>query len=193
MTSLVVCVEQVHDCLDRHSIRHAFGGALAMAQYTDPRATMDIDVNVFVPVASASEVLAVLGTIGLEPETDPDRWRPISGLRLRWPDEAYPVDVFPSVDDAYELIAGRTELHPFGTADKPTPFLSAQDLAMFKLSFGRDKDWVDLRAIAAARPDIDVDAIEELLIGLRGPSMHPRVARFRAMIREVRVRAARPG
>lgn len=51
---------------------------------------------------------------------------------------------------------------------------------MFKLSFGRAKDWVDLAEIAKAVPDLDVDVVEELLVALRGPSMYPRVARFRA-------------
>ena len=36
-------------------IPHAFGGALALAYYATPRATVDIDVNVFVPVARADE------------------------------------------------------------------------------------------------------------------------------------------
>ncbi len=35
------------------SIPHAFGGALALAYYAEPRATIDIDLNVFVPVAPA--------------------------------------------------------------------------------------------------------------------------------------------
>ena len=63
------------------------------------------------------------------------------------------------------------------------PFLSAEDLALFKLSFGRDKDWVDVRAIAESVHELDIDYIERQLIGLRGPAMHPRVARLRGMRR----------
>lgn len=62
--------------------------------------------------------------------------------------------------------------HAFGGA------LSAEDLALFKLSFGRDKDWVDLRAIVAARAELDVDYIECQLIGMRGCQ-----ARSRSMAR----------
>ena len=61
--------------------------------------------------------------------------------------------------------------------------MSAEDVVLFKLSFGRDKDWVDLRAIALARPDVDVAYVERQLISLRGPSMHPRIARFRRLLR----------
>lgn len=59
----------------------------------------------------------------------------------------------------------------------------AEDLTVFKLSFGRDKDWVDIRGIAAAAPDLDVAYIEDQLVGLRGPLMHPRIARLRSLIR----------
>ena len=63
------------------------------------------------------------------------------------------------------------------------PFLSAEDLCVFKLSFGRPQDWVDLAAIAAARPSLDVEYVERQVIGLRGPTMYPRVARMRGFLR----------
>jgi len=65
------------------------------------------------------------------------------------------------------------------------PFLSAEDLSVFKLSSARPQDWVDLRAIAAARPDLDVDYVERQLVGLRGPTMYARVARLRSFLRGV--------
>jgi hypothetical protein len=34
-------------------IPHAFGGALALAYYAEPRATVDIDINVFIPATEA--------------------------------------------------------------------------------------------------------------------------------------------
>jgi len=54
---------------------------------------------------------------------------------------------------------------------------------VFKLSFGRPQDWVDLRAIAAARPKLDIEYIDEQVVGLRGPTMYPRVARLRGYLR----------
>ena len=63
------------------------------------------------------------------------------------------------------------------------PFLGAEDLCVFKLSFNRAKDWLDLAEIAKARPDLDVDQIEELLVALRGPTMYPRVAHLRTLLR----------
>ena len=39
---------------------HAFGGALALAYYAEPRATIDIDLNVFVPADRYTDVAAPL-------------------------------------------------------------------------------------------------------------------------------------
>lgn len=60
--------------------------------------------------------------------------------------------------------------------------LEVQDLVVFKLSFGRDKDWVDLRQIIRSGLALDVDYIERQLIALRGPTMYPRLARLRALL-----------
>lgn len=77
----------------------------------------------------------------------------------------------------------RVRRFPFGRDGGPRlPFLSAEDLAVFKLSFGRDKDWIDLKAMVRTLQDIDLSYIEQMLIGLRGPSMFARLARFRALM-----------
>ncbi len=57
-------------------------------------------------------------------------------------------------------------------------------MTMFKLSFGREKGWVDLRAIASARRDLDIEYVERRLIGLPGPAMLPGVTRLRRLLRE---------
>jgi len=182
--SLVGLVLEVHAQLATASLAHAFGGALALAYVAEPRGTVDIDVNVFTPLAEVDVVLEVLDAIDLRPERPRRDWLPIAGIRLRRESDPYPVDVFLSLDERYGEIRGRCLPHPFGHGDAVLPFLSAEDLSLFKLSFGRDKDWVDLRAIVRARPAIDVDYIERQLIGLRGPAMFPRVARLRGFVRE---------
>ncbi len=115
-----------------------------------------------------------LQPLGLRRIEDPrDERPPIAGIRFEHIDEPFPVDVFPALDVRYHEIERRRVLRPFGRGDDVLPFLSAEDLCLFKLSYGRPKDWVDLAAVAAARSDIDVDQIEDLLVGLRGPSMYP--------------------
>ena len=46
---------------------HAFGGALALAYYAEPRATIDIDLNVFVPTDRFAEVAGPLVRLGARP------------------------------------------------------------------------------------------------------------------------------
>jgi hypothetical protein len=47
-------------------VPHAFGGALALAYYAEPRATVDIDLNVFVPPERFREVAVPLDRLGAE-------------------------------------------------------------------------------------------------------------------------------
>ncbi len=181
--SLVDFVVSVHRGLERARLPHAFGGALALAYVGEPRGTADVDVNVFLPLGELAAILDAFAPLGLRPERPQEELPPVAGVRLRGERHPFPVDVFPSLDERYDEVRRRCVRRPFGPAGTVLPFLAAEDLAMFKLSFGRDKDWVDLRAIAAARPDLDVDYIERQLLGLRGPTMHPRVARLRRLLR----------
>lgn len=182
--SLLDLVLQVHDALDAADLAHGFGGALALAYIAQPRGTVDVDVNVFSPTSTIDDILGAFAEIGLNPERNRAEWLPSAGIRLRRASEPFPVDVFPSLDDhIYAEIERRCVRRPFGPSQQPLPFLSAEDLAVFKLSFGRDKDWVDLRAIVAATPGLDVGYIEQHLVALRGPHMHPRLARLRRLVR----------
>lgn len=180
--SLLDAVLEVHRFLDANAASHAFGGALALAQYAEPRATVDIDVNVFVPETDRADVVASFTTLGYAPERAPADLVPVAGLRLRRPSDPYPLDLFLSLGPAYDEIATRTRRFPFGPELVELPFLSAEDLVVFKLSFGRDKDWVDIRQIIRSGVVLDGDYVERQLIELRGPTMYPRVARLRSLL-----------
>lgn len=182
MTGLVDLIVGVHLHLDASGIPHAFGGALALAYIAEPRGTVDIDVNTFVPIEDVGRVEAALAPLGYRLEAGTGE-PPVSGHRLRHDAEPFPVDVFCDLDERYAEIAGRVVHHRFGRGDDVLPFLSAEDLCVFKLSFGRSQDWVDLENIAAARPDLDVDVVEDLLVSLRGPTMWARLTRFRRLFR----------
>jgi hypothetical protein len=159
---------------------------LALAYYAEPRGTVDVDVNVFVTFDRAVEVVAALETLGFTPEQPVGEWSPAAGVRLRRPAEPTRLDLFFSLDERYDEIARRTRHFPFGRRRRHLPFLSAEDLVVFKLSFGRDKDWVDLRHLLEARPAIDLTYVETQLVALRGPTMYPRLARLRVMARRAR-------
>lgn len=182
--SLVRLVVDTHRVLEKAGIPHAYGGALAFGYHAEARGTRDADLSAFVDSEAVDSVLDVLATIGLTPLPAPPERMPIAGIPMARPDDEEELDLFPSLDERYAEIQSRCEVHPYGPDMVPIPFLSAQDTILFKLSFGREKDWVDLRSLAEWNPDVDIDAIADLLVDLRGPTMHPRLARFRKMLRE---------
>jgi hypothetical protein len=182
--SLVDLVLAVDEALDHHGVAHAFGGALALAYVGEPRFTVDVDVNVFVPVSGLVAVVGALGSAAVRPTQDDADWVPTAGVRFVHEVTGFPVDVFPSVDpEVYGAVQRRVVRRPFGPEEAPLPFLSAEDLVVFKLSFGRDKDWVDLRAMIRTGVALDLDYVEAQVIALRGPSLYPRLARLRGMVR----------
>lgn len=172
----VELIVEVHRHLDRAELPHAFGGALALGYVAEPRGTVDIDVNVFVPDAELDRIVEALAPLGYRPPAA--SIVPVAGVRFDHDDEPFPLDVFPSLDTRYEHTRERVVWHPFG--DETLPFLSPEDLCVFKLSFGRPQDWVDLENVARAAPALDLHYVEDQLIGLRGETMYPRLARFRA-------------
>jgi hypothetical protein len=70
VTSLTLAerIVAVHRALQR--VPHAFGGALALAYYAEPRTTVDIDLNVFVGPERFEAVARRLARLGL-PVDDP--------------------------------------------------------------------------------------------------------------------------
>ena len=173
---LVGLIVRVHEALDRAGLPHAFGGALALAWCIhEPRATADIDLNVFVPVDDLDRLLAALPA---EVEVSP---RMREGLerdgqaRLWW--TGVPLDVFMATDEFHSAVAGRIMYHPLLSTE--LPFLACRDLAVFKAFFDRGKDWVDIEQMVATR-SFDVSDVIEVLADHLGPD-DSRITRLEAM------------
>lgn len=152
--SLNEAIVAIHRSLDAAELPHAFGGALALAWCTEePRATFDIDVNIFVSVEDAPRALAALPRGISHDMTNRSRLERDGQDRLWWGRIA--VDLFLSNTEYHDLVEGQIVLHPFGGLD--VPFLGCQSLATFKAFFDRDKDWIDLASmIATGRVEGDV-------------------------------------
>jgi hypothetical protein len=174
--TLVERIVELHHRLETAGIPHAYGGALALAWCTQrARATIDIDVNLFVPIESADQVYAALPEgIGV---SDDDRAaiERDGQTRLWW--ESTPVDVFFNTTPFHEAAGGRSRIERFGGAD--VPFLACRDLAVFKAFFDRTKDWADLEEMAAAGA-LDVEAVLGVLVRYLGGADH-RVERLRQL------------
>ena len=176
--NLVEQIVALDEALAAAEVPHAFGGALALAWCTQrARATIDIDVNLFVDIASADTVLDVLpsGVV----VTDANR-RTIAkdGQARLWWDET-PVDVFFNTTPFHEAAAGRARYESFAGAE--IPFLSCPDLAVFKAFFNRTKDWADLEEMSAAG-SLDVEAVLGVLAHYLGAD-DERIERLRSIAR----------
>ncbi len=154
----------LHEHLDAAGIHHAFGGAIAFGYCTDePRATIDLDVNVFVPVSSVKEVIDALPE-GVKVEDDSQAEALKRGqLRLWWDETA--VDLFFSYHTFHDQAASRIRTVPF--EDTEIPVLDCTDLVVLKAIFDRTKDWADIEA-AADSNSIDAREAERWLSHLMG-------------------------
>jgi hypothetical protein len=155
-------------------IPHAIGGALALAYYAEPRATIDIDLNVFVPTDRWPDVIEALVPLSIKTEgLDPTALERDGQCRLWWGDN--PVDLFFAYDEIHDEMRKQARRVPF--ADTTLPILAPEHLAVCKAMFDRPKDWLDIEQMLVATDDLDVSEIEGWLARMVDES-DPRVQRF---------------
>ena len=168
----------LHRALARRRIPHAFGGAIALAYWTlDPRATSDIDVNVFIPAADAGRLLRALPPEIAQPPGTEETIAAEGQIRLWW-DET-PVDLFLDYVPLHADAARHRRTVPF--AGTKIPVLGPVELAAFKAMFDRTRDWADIEAMVGAST-LDVDAVRATLEGLL-PADDERFARLDEAVR----------
>jgi hypothetical protein len=166
----------IHRGLSGVKIAHAFGGALALAYYAEPRATIDIDVNVFVsPTAYATveQALTPLGVAAIDSAvTERD-----GQCRVWW--GRTPLDLFFAYEEIHEAMRRDARMVPFG--EDRIPVLSPEHLVVCKCVFDRPKDWLDIEQVLVCTADLDADEIGATLDRILGPKDH-RVQRFDAAV-----------
>ncbi len=167
----------IDEALADAKVPHALGGALALAYYADPRATIDIDINVFVPTERWRDVVEALTEIGVSADRlDPSALERDGQCRLWWGDNA--VDLFFAYDPIHDEMRGESRRVPFG--EVTISILSPEHLAVCKAMFDRQKDWIDIEQMLIAGDNLDLDKVEEWLVRMVGDSDH-RVKRLRAL------------
>lgn len=176
----------LHRALARHRIPHAFGGAIALAYWTlDPRATSDIDINVFLPAADAAKLLRALPSEVAQPDGTAEAIARDGQIRLWW-DET-PVDLFFDTVPAHADAARHRRT--VGFARTRIPVLGPEELAVFKAMFDRTRDWADIEAMLAAET-LDLDAVRETLQTMVADNDH-RFARLDEALRRATAERAR--
>jgi hypothetical protein len=142
----------LHQALDAAGIAHAFGGALALAYYAEPRATIDIDVNLFVDPSRYTDVLAVLEPLGVGGAPAEATVLDDGQGRLWW--GRNPVDLFFAYHGIHDAMRGRARVVPFG--DDQIPIIAPEHLLTAKVLFNRKKDWLDIEQMLVTVPALDM-------------------------------------
>jgi hypothetical protein len=141
----VFCREAV-DLLDAAGMPYLLIGGLAVIALGEPRATADIDVVGFASAEQAEALVKRAAAAGFEvrPEIELERLRETGTLRFRR--GPFQLDIIlaslPFEDTAYTR---STRARLFG---RKVPLPTPEDLILFKVLAGRDKDIVDAIGIA---------------------------------------------
>lgn len=154
------------DALEAAGLPYAIGGAHAANLYSVPRATRDVDVNVFVDSGRLDELLGALRRAGLRFDEAEARAGHEDGGYFVAHLGPVRVDVFtPSIPFSWE--AGRTRRR-VEVGGRARWYLSAEATALFKLLFYRGKDVVDLERLVASWPDLDHPYVRRWIADMMG-------------------------
>jgi hypothetical protein len=176
--SLSAKVIAIHDRLNERKIDHAFGGDLALASYAEPRATIDVDVNIFLEAARHDEVVAALADLGVASDIPAVQVLRDEQCRVFW--GATPIDLFYAYHDLHGAMRKRARQAPF--RDATIPVLAPEHLLTCKVIFNRPKDWLDIEQILVGALDTDRAEVADWLDGIVGAD-DPRALRFAELSR----------
>jgi hypothetical protein len=148
---------------DEDGIPYGIGGALALGVWGVPRATVDVDLTAFVTKDQLPRVLDSLERAGVMVNRG-DAARDVARIGLfKGRLGVVVIDVFVSDHPQYADMARRLQ-RVTGPDGGSLSFISAEDLCVHKLLFGRHKDLADLELLLAARPTMDLTYVRSWLV-----------------------------
>lgn len=153
--------------LDDKGVPYALGGALAYGVWALPRATKDVDLNVFVAPEDLAQALDALAGAGVALDrAQAPLLAAEEGLFVGWVGSCR-IDVFtPSIPFSWEAMKTRVFIE---AGPSSAWFLSAEALAFFKMMFFRSKDIADLeRLIAGMGKKLDAPYVRRWLVDTMG-------------------------
>jgi hypothetical protein len=166
----------IHERLRQARIPHAFGGALALAYYAEPRATIDVDINLFAAPSSYPNVERELAKLGIGDGVEPQIVERDGQCRLHWGNT--PIDLFFAYDALHETMRKAIRSEPFG--ETRIPVLAPEHLLVCKAVFNRPKDWLDIEQMLVCVEELGTDEVRMWLDRIVGAD-DPRAARFERM------------
>lgn len=175
--SLPEKIVAIHRRLAGAKMGHAFGGALALAYYAEPRATIDIDLNLFVAPSDYPAVESALAELGVGDGADPQLVQRDGQCRVRW--GSTPIDLFFAYDELHEAMRRGIRREPFG--ETTIPVLAPEHLLVCKAVFNRPKDWLDIEQMLVCVEELDAEEVRRWLERILGAD-DPRSERFEQLL-----------
>jgi hypothetical protein len=169
-------VLSVHGAFTEARIPHAIGGALALTYYAEPRATIDMDINVFASVDRWPQVRDALEPLGVDVTANQKALDRDGQVRLWWGKNA--VDLFFSYDPFHDEMQRAARRAPLG--GRTIPVLAPEHLLVCKAMFDRPKDWLDIEQVIVATDPLDLPEVEAWLTSMVGEE-NPRLNRLREL------------
>ena len=167
LENLVDVVTALIDTLEPSGVEYAFGGAIALSAWSEPRATTDVDINLWISDEALPRAIELLHEAGVDIEENAARQSAQHRGMFVGKHGPYRVDVFvPSIPFYEKARATRRRIQ---LADRETWVLSAEALTVFKMLFFRAKDLVDIaRLLEIAATHFDRDFVRNALVDVVG-------------------------
>jgi hypothetical protein len=160
---------ELADALEARGVDYAVGGALGLAQWGVIRGTFDVDLNIWVDPGRPAEAAYLLGELGCDFKTGPvvrelaDKgWAYVFRRGVH-------VDVYLPTGEFHDGVRQRRRRKPL--CGRSAWFLTAEDLAVFKMVLYRTKDRADVEALLLIRGrEFDRSYAREWLSRIAGAS-----------------------
>lgn len=170
---------ELADALEARAIPYAIGGSIALAAWGYARATVDVDIDIFVEHDALDPVFDTLEGVGCALDRSAARLRARDRGDFMATLRGMRIDVFVPSISLYASAQQRVQREVL--LGRPAWFLSAEDLTTFKMLFFRGKDVLDVERLLAVRGSrFDRDYVRTWLVDLVGPD-DERIPKWDAM------------
>jgi hypothetical protein len=168
-------VARLIDVLEPSGETYAFGGAIALAAWSEPRATADVDVILWLDEARIDHAIALIRAAGVEVEFESARAQALE--RGLFVGQAGPVRVDVFIPSIPFYAVAKTRRIATKIAERATWVHSAEVLAVFKMLFYRPKDLIDIERMLQIRgPAFDRGFVRTSLLEMLPDD--PRIAKW---------------
>jgi hypothetical protein len=157
-------VVALHRALAGARLPHAFAGAIALAYYGEPKATDEIELEVFAEADRWPLVRVALAPLGIDVAADVAALERDGQVSLRW--DRNPVHLTFAADHFHAEMRRAARRAPF--AGRAIPILAPEHLAACLAIFDRPEDWIAIEQTIVATDPLDLPEVEAWVEELAG-------------------------